>query len=384
MTSVGREHRRSRAGVESEVFGSAFLLRRVPSALGLLLALGLLVSAAAGQSNVGGGGGGSEAALSPPGGEGPLVVTIRMDVNDLNEIDDQTETFEFSGIMTSRWRDARQAFDPEAVGVSEKVFQGGFQFDEISPGWYPQIVLLNPSGLFEKSGVTLRVLPDGSCTLIETVNAVVETDIDMRRYPFDRHKLEARFACLGARAEDVVFEVETVGRARRSEPLRVPQWRVTAIQERVSTHTTGSGEAWSAFVLCVDVERGSFFVVRLVVLPLMIIVFLSFSVFWMDRSSLGDRISVSFIGILTGVAYQIVMADTLPDIDYFTLIHGFLNLSFLTMCATVLINLRVGSLDKRGLREAGDRLDRRCRWAFPLGYTGLALLMLAIALFGFS
>jgi hypothetical protein len=119
---------------------------------------------------------------------------------------------------------------------------------------------------------------------------------------------------------------------------------------------------------------------RLVVLPLVVIVLLSFSVFWMDRSSVGDRLGISFIGILTGVAYQIVMSDHLPRISYLTLMHGILNLSFLTMCATVVINLVVSRLDRRGESELGDRIDRRCRWAFPLVYFGLSLVMVGVAM----
>jgi len=115
------------------------------------------------------------------------------------------------------------------------------------------------------------------------------------------------------------------------------------------------------------------------VVPLIVIVLLSFSVFWMDRSSLGDRINVSFIGILTGVAYQIVVSDLVPRISYSTLIHGFLNLSFILMCATVAINLIVGSLDQKGKSELGNRIDRRCRWIFPLVYFSLNGLMVGAA-----
>ena len=104
----------------------------------------------------------------------------------------------------------------------------------------------------------------------------------------------------------------------------------------------------SAFVTSIDVQRESFYVSRLVILPLIVIVLLSFSVFWMDRSSLGDRISVSFIGILTAVAYQVVMNDMLPRIAYMTWINGFLNFSFLLMVGTVIINLVVGGLDQQG------------------------------------
>jgi hypothetical protein len=139
----------------------------------------------------------------------------------------------------------------------------------------------------------------------------------------------------------------------------------------------------SALVLSIDVQRQSWYARRLVVLPLVIIVALSFSVFWMDRSSLGDRLNVSFIGLLTAVAYQLVISDHLPPIAYRTLMHTFLGWSFLTMCATVVINLVVGTLDQRGKRELGDRVDYVCRWAFPLAYFSFNLLMLAVEYLAF-
>ena len=98
----------------------------------------------------------------------------------------------------------------------------------------------------------------------------------------------------------------------------------------------------------------------------------------MDRSSLGDRIDVSFIGILTVVAYQMVVSGVLPHISYMTLMHGILNFSFFVMCATVVINLIVGELDKRGSTQAGDRVDYRCRRIFPLVYFGLLLGAVAV------
>jgi hypothetical protein len=132
--------------------------------------------------------------------------------------------------------------------------------------------------------------------------------------------------------------------------------------------------------MSIDVQRESFYMRRLVIIPLIVIVLLSFSVFWMDKSTLGDRLSVSFIGILTGVAYQIVMSDQLPSISYVTLMHGFLNLSFLTMCATVVINLVVGALDQKGEIARADRLDRHCRWIFPIAYFGLIFVMFLVAM----
>ena len=242
-------------------------------------------------------------------------------------------------------------------------------------------MLVNESGLFQKHGVILRVQPDGTSKLIETINAAAEADLDLRRYPFDRHRLDATFEVLGTDDTEVVLEADPNAPGPSDHEVRTPQWRLaevsTSTRELSGPHAGRTGVA-STFVVSMDVERESFFVIRLVVIPLVLIVMLSWSVFWMERSSLADRISVSFIGILTSVAYQIVVSEIQPDIAYMTLMHGFLNLSFLIMCATVVINLTVGAVDRAGKVETGDLIDRRCRWIFPVTYFGLISVMTAV------
>ena len=164
----------------------------------------------------------------------------------------------------------------------------------------------------------------------------------------------------------------------------MPQWLLTDINSSTGTRSTsfsGNRASTSTFVISMDLQRRSFFIIRLVVLPLMAIVMLSWSVFWMDKSSLGDRISVSFIGILTAVSYQMLLGEILPRISYLTLMNGFLNISFMIMCLSVIINLRVGYLDHQGRGEAGNQLDHRCRWMFPVFYFGYILVITGISLF---
>lgn len=320
--------------------------------------------------------------LGLPKQNGPMVVKANFVLHNVNQIDDEEETFEFTGVLTLQWRDERQAFDPTEAGVNEKLFQGNYQFNEISPGWYPQEILINESGMYVKDGVVLRVKPDGTSTLIQTINAVARAEFSMRRFPFDRQRLSASFALLGLNTKEVVFETGPNGAVQSRDAMHVPQWIIESVRGVTRTRTAlfaGTENEASVFEVLFDVRRDAFFIVRLVMIPLAIIVLLSFSVFWMDRSSLGDRINISFIGILTGVAYQLVMSEILPKISYMTLINAYLNFSFLSMCATVIINLVVGALDKKGRQEDGDRLDRRCRWIFPLAYALLILFSATIA-----
>ncbi len=318
---------------------------------------------------------------------GPVIVRAGFDLRDINEIDDEAETFEFEGVLTLEWRDERQAFDPAAEGVNEKLYQGAFQFNEVFTGWFPQVVLVNESGLYEKRGVLLRVRPDGSLRLVETVNAAAETDLDLRAYPFDRQRLEAVFEVLGFDESEVVLQSAAAGDASApsgAAAVQVPQWNLERVGTSIRSHRAsyaGRLGVASTFVVSMDVERKSLFMIRLVIVPLFLIVVLSWSVFWMDQSSLGDRISVSFIGILTVVAYHIVLSEILPRISYLTLMSGFLNMSFFVVCASVVVSLWVGWLDRHGQTATGDRIDRRCRWGFPVAYFGLLLWVVGLTFF---
>ncbi len=55
-------------------------------------------------------------------------------------------------------------------------------------------------------------------------------------------------------------------------------------------------------------------------MPLLLIVAISWAVFWMDYEdmNLADRMSVSFTSVLTVVAFDFVSSDSLPKLSYAT------------------------------------------------------------------
>lgn len=311
--------------------------------------------------------------LSLPNGSAPVQVLVDFELYDINEIDSVSETFEITGILTAQWRDAREAFSASELGITERVLEGEFQFEEYFVRWYPQIVLQNVSGLFEQQAVQLRIQPDGQIRLVQKITAIVEVDLDLRAFPFDKHRLEVVFSVLGFEPERVsLFVPEIVERPLQG--VHVPGWIVDGISLDLAGEERPSRQQGAA-VLAVDVTRATSYIRRLITFPMVIIVLLSFSIFWMDKSSLGDRNGISFIGVLTGVAFQQTVVGVIPPVSYITLMHAFLFISFLVMAATVPVNLIVAALDRRGKTAAGDKVDKHCRWLFPTVYFGLMMVL---------
>ena len=297
--------------------------------------------------------------------------------SDINSIDSITETFELNGVMTLQWQDQRAAFDPLSEGVHEKIFQGTYQVSEVAASWFPQVVIMNDSGMDVRTGSQLRIRPDGTSTLTEKVTAVVEADLNMRKFPFDAHRLEAVFTVLGHDDNEVILKIHPGSISEPTTPMDVPGWSIDSVSQSVSeTRDTAGGSV----VLGISVAREASYIRRLITLPMFVIVLLSFSIFWMDKSSLSDRNAVSFLGVLTGVTFQQTVVTLVPPVSYITLMHAFLFISFFAMAATVPVNFAVSNMDRKGMTEAGDRIDLRCRWLFPLVYISLVLLVTGIAL----
>ena len=326
----------------------------------------------------------AQASSVPPPGERPVVVKAGFMLYDINEIEESAETFEFEGALLLNWQDPRQAFDPAAEGVAERVYKGSFQLQEIYKGWRPQAFLANESGAYERQGVVLRIEPDGTAWYVEEIDAVAESPMDLRFFPFDAQTLQIHFKFLGYDAGEVRFDpVDDFSRLlpQQDNPVGNAGWHigdyVVSVGEDLSAiagpELAGMG---STLRIDVDAERRSGYLIRVVVLPLMLIVALSWVIFWMDRESLSNRINISFIALLTVVAFQIMVEQALPAIPDLTLMAGFLAINYLLLAATIVINIRVDQLDRAGRVAEGDVLDLRCRWLFPLLYFVASPLLL--------
>jgi hypothetical protein len=320
----------------------------------------------------------------PPPGERPVGVKAGFMLYDVNEIEESTETFEFEGALLLSWHDPREAFDPAEAGVTERVFKGEFQYSELYRGWKPQVFLANESGSYDRQGIVLRIEPDGTVWYLEEIDATAESPMDLRFFPFDTQMLQIHFKLLGYDADEVRFEpVEDFSRLlpQQGNPVGSAGWSigdytVSVGEDPSAIAGAGAVGPGSTLQVAATAERRPGHLIRVVVLPLMLIVALSWVIFWMDRESLSNRINISFIALLTVVAFQIMVEQALPAIPDLTLMAGFLAINYVLLAATIVINLRVDQLDRAGRSAEGDALDLRCRWLFPLLYLVVSPLLL--------
>jgi hypothetical protein len=310
----------------------------------------------------------------------PTRVKCALLILDVIDINDVSESLEVELALLATWQDPRLAFDAAEEGTPCKLYQGDFQFAELFQGWWPQFLIVNQVGRGETSAVTVRVFPDGTVTYGEQRNATLETPMSLHNYPFDTQRLQMFMVPFGNTANEVVLEVDerylgtTEDRVRHDSQVNVAGWDLQKLDmEADQAHlAVGDGlRTFSRIVTTVQFQRRSWQLVWQMLFPMLVIVSMIWSIFWIDIESLADRLNVSFIGILTIVAYQFVVMDNMPRMSYLTFTDTLLLVSFVTMSATIPQSLFIHSLVRQGRQRDAMAIDRVCRLSFPIVYAML-------------
>jgi hypothetical protein len=310
----------------------------------------------------------------------PTRVQCGIMIADVTSIDDVDESFAAEVVILASWNDSRLAFDAEAEGTPKKIYQGDFQFAEVYSGWWPQFVFVNQVGRGDTKGVKIEIFPDGLVKYLEVRSAEFETPMDLHDYPFDTQRLRVAMISLGNLTDEVILEVDeryagsTDELVRRERTVNVAGWDLEHLEMQVDEQYIAAGDDktfHSRLITTVQLKRRSWQLVWEMLFPLLVLVSVIWSIFWIDIDSLADRLNVSFIGVLTIVAYQFVVIENMPRMSYLTFTDTLLLISFLTMAATIPQSLTIHTLVRKGKQGLARRIDRTSRWAFPLVYFAL-------------
>jgi len=159
--------------------------------------------------------------------------------------------------------------------------------------------------------------------------------------------------------------------AEKESSVNIAEWRFENLSLEVGSvdhRYYGDREDISQIELSITLQRKSGHTVWDVIFPLIILVSMMWTIFWIDIKDLTDRLNISLIGVLTIVAYQFLVDGSLPRISYFTFTDAVLLCSFLIMAATIFQSLYVYRISQAGDHTLAHRIDTLSKWLFPAIY----------------
>jgi hypothetical protein len=161
--------------------------------------------------------------------------------------------------------------------------------------------------------------------------------------------------------------------------LTIPDWHISGWNFAAAELPIGlDSTPLPGAVLAVQVERYTSYFTLKVIFPLILIVAMSWSVFWIDPSMGSTQISVAITAMLTLIAYRFAIGGMLPMLSFLTSIDYFVLGSTVLIFLSLLEVIYTAFLTSQGNLEKARAVDIRFRWIMPLLFAVVVLETLVL------
>ena len=296
-------------------------------------------------------------------------MTVGAYLIDLHGIHDAQQTFSADVFFALSWMDER-LLDLDGRSLAGCALP-------VESIWMPRVLVVNEREVARSLDEIVRVAADGRVEYAQRFQGIFTSRMDLRDFPMDRQTLAIRIVLGRTRAADLTFvQHEVTG---GSGEFSIADWTVAdgAVDyEPFRLPTTGEELPQVAYQ--VEVQRNRAYYAQKVFLPLILIVCMSWAVFWIDPKLVPPQIGISTSAVLTLIAFLFSLAYTLPRLSYLTRADRFV------MGATVLVFFAFGEallstgLAGRGRELTALRIDRMSRLFFPSAFVVIILYAMVL------
>jgi hypothetical protein len=302
--------------------------------------------------------------LDPPIVDGqPVKVAIGLVIVNLPSIDEANEQFLIDGYLFARWHDPRLAHAPRPGGLPVS-----YAPDQI---WHPRPEIVNAVRPRERQDTALSADPDGTVHYLERFDAQVSSKFFLRSFPFDTQTLQIVIHPFSSNIRSVVYGVDRAQSwtsAEFNSYSSLAEWEVAAVQPVAGRVKATNGLEISEARFEIKIVRRYQFYVWKVFLPLLLMVMLSWSVFWMETFDLQNQIQVAVVTLLTVIAFALAISSSLPKVPYLTLSDAFFLTCYVFVFIAILELMTVHVTHRTRGEDPGLRIRRVSRWLVPLAF----------------
>jgi hypothetical protein len=309
----------------------------------------------------------SFAGIPRPGEESQTATTVytTIYVTDIDDVDSADQSFVANVYVEFSWHDHRLATTENAsrtVGLNE--------------AWHPRVQIINQQKVFKTFPETLEVSKNGLVTDRQRYWGNFSQPLELKEFPMDSQQLEIQIVGVGYNQDEVVFVQNPDEPSGLADKLSQTEWSVSNwVAEPMVYLPTENVEPLSGFHMVIHVDRNIRYYAVMIVIPLLLIVAMSWLVFWIDPKESGSQINVAITAMLTLIAYRFSIGELVPKVSYLTRLDYFILGSTLMIFLALLLVIITSNLAKSGRMQLARQIDKWSRVIFPL------LLLLTLTAF---
>ncbi len=330
-----------------------------------LVVLGLGLALASSSLAQDGSGATMSGRIAPPRPEaqaGPTRVSIGLYVIDISKINDVDQSMTADFAFRATWRDPRLASSGDQVR----------EFP-LSSVWTPRLTVINKRRIWKTWPDVVTVDSAGNVQYTQRFYGTLTARLDLHDFPFDKNTISIEFVSAGHTTDEVELVVDETVTGRTPD--------FSLVDASIGLGEVSTGDFYFApsdmhmpkLTYAFEVRRYTAYYLWKIILPLAIIVFMSWLVFWIDPTQFGPQIGLSATAVLTLIAYRFLLGSLVPRVSYLTRLDVFI------MGATILVFLgMVEAVASARIAQSNEkqarRLDRLSRVLFPSAFLVVSYL----------
>jgi hypothetical protein len=275
------------------------------------------------------------------------------------KIDDAKQLMKIDFVIRLSW------YDSDLVGK----YDSGKSID-LSKIWSPDVTLANELNLIKKRKEFAQINPDGRVSYRQRYQGDITIHIDYTDFPFDNHMFKIQ---LVAPLTDEIKFVTDPSLTGQSDTFSIQDWIISKGEVQNEPFKLLSYE-FEASAYQFEAIRTLGYYIWKVFVSLMLVVFMSWLVFWIDPTKIEAQLAVAATAMLTIIAYQITLSNMLPRISYFTRLDYFIVGSNILVFLALLEAVMSSAIARNNKEKTAQNLDRHSRYLFPILYAIILLI----------
>ena len=291
----------------------------------------------------------------PNASNGPTKVTVAIYTLDIEDINNKEQSFTADIIIRLKWK------DPRLAGIEKPI--------PLNAIWNPRIQIYNLRDVDTRFPELVKIAKDGTVEYTQRYHAILSSPLDFTEFPYDEQTLPITLLSFGFSPEEVIMKFDLAGSA---EKYSISDWFVHAKGAKTSIIKANFFDNGTKVVerSRLDYEytakRHIQYYWWKVLAPLMVILFLSWAVFWIDPAQVGAQVGVSGTSILTLIAFLYKLDNILPPVSYLTNLDHFIFTTLGLVFFAYLEALVSTTFALNGKKKLALRLDMVYRIGYPI------------------
>jgi hypothetical protein len=308
-------------------------------------------------------------AASPVSGqapsEAPREVKIGLIMVSLSEVRGAEQAFSADVFLLATWH------DPELAGGSDEL-----RTLALGDVWHPTLLIYNQRSLSASMPEEVTVQPDGTVTYLQRYLGLFAVPMDLREFPMDRQDFYVWLVAPVRAGPAVTLVPDESLAALRAEDLSISDWSIGEPTLTVMPFQVAPGAPSNPGIrLTVPGTRLLTYYTVQVVIPLVAIVLMAWSVFWIAPSVVPTRVGVLVTTMLTLIAYRFMLANYVPRLPYLTRLDWFMVGATILVVLTLFTMAASAYLVRHQREGAVNTIDRVGRVVYPVSFALYSLIV---------